>query len=162
MVRGARWLGLIGAVVLVWPVFAADDPKTDKKKDPPKEKLIPFKTIKGVAIKNVNSDRKSIGIQAGKDSVEVLGADDLKVRYRNPPPAFDDKGNFKKYTPKELAEMRSDKLEGYPADFSALKAGQVATVTLMKKPAAAAKKLEKGDNGLRVTFIVIERDPENK
>jgi len=160
MFPGVRWLGLILGVVLVWPVFAADDPKTDKK-PPPKERLVTFKTLDKVVLKGVNAERKSVSVADAKGNVELLGSEDVKVRWLSPPPGFDEKGNIKKYTAKELAALKTDKLEGYPADFSNLKAGQV-TKLVVKKLATAGKKLDKGDNGLRVTFIVILSDPDNK
>ncbi|HEV2950401.1 MAG TPA: hypothetical protein VGX70_23680, partial [Gemmataceae bacterium] len=52
----------------------------------------------------------------------------------NPPVAYDDKGNKKKYTAKELKELRGDsKLEGYTAGFEDLKTNQYVKVSLVRK-----------------------------
>ena len=50
----------------------------------------------------------------------------------NPPEAFDDKGRAKKYTPKELKELKGDDLKtpGYPGDFSDLVNDLIVNVTV--------------------------------
>ena len=63
-------------------------------------------------------------IEKKTQQVEVASTDDVKVRQAEPPPAYDDKGNLKKRTEKELKELKGDpkdpdsKLVGYPAQFS--------------------------------------------
>ena len=72
-------------------------------------------------------------------TVDLTGADNLKVRLLEPPPAFDDKGNIKKRTKKELDELKGDpkdpdfKLPGYPGAFTDLHTNAYVKVSLVKK-----------------------------
>src|SRR5438105_10509483 len=55
--------------------------------------------------------------------VDVTAAPDAKVRIKNPPPRFDQKGNLLKYSANELKELKGDspeeqKLQGYKRDFA--------------------------------------------
>lgn len=101
-------------------------------------------------------------------NLEVQPADDLKVRAKFPPIAFDDKGNVKKYTAKELKELKGDdpKAPGYQADFDSLKPGQFVTVSLMQKKKMRPKPGEKkeaeflNDNALTASEIMIEAEPK--
>lgn len=74
------------------------------------------------------------------EDVELLMKDDVKIRQLTPPEAFDDKGNKKKYTTKELKELKGDdaKSPGYPAEYSDLVNQSIVTLTLMIKPQKAA------------------------
>lgn len=102
--------------------------------------------------------------------VEWTAADDLKVRMYNPPPQFDDKGRVKRYTPKELRELKgNDKLPGYPAEFSDIKSGQIVQVTLLQKK-GGARPIKRGkdaeadvlpDDLPKMTFIMILAEPKN-
>jgi hypothetical protein len=62
----------------------------------------------------------------------------VKVRVKDLPEAFDEKGNIKKYTKEELAELKGkDKnLPGYESSIDSLKPGQILQVALVvhKKP----------------------------
>ncbi len=102
--------------------------------------------------------------------VEWTATDDVKVRMRNPPPKFDDKGRVKPYTARELRELRgNDKLPFFPAEFSDLKAGQIVEVTLLQKktgprPVRRDKDAEgdaAGDNRPKMSMIVIVAEPRN-
>jgi hypothetical protein len=96
----------------------------------------------------MNAQRQMIQAQATlynlethtKD-VELQTTDEVKVRQANPPEQFDDRGKPKKYTAKELKELKGPdpKLPGYNAEFSDLREGQVVTVTLVKKKDAPNK-----------------------
>ena len=78
-------------------------------------------------------------IEKKTQQVDVTGTDDVKVRLTDPPPAYDDKGNIKKRTDKELKELKGDpkdpdyKLPGYPAQFTDMRQGSYVKVTLVKK-----------------------------
>lgn len=80
--------------------------------------------------------------------VEVKTSDNLKVRTMTPPIEYDIKGNLKRWTSKELAALKgSSRLPGYPAQFDAVRAGQIVHVYIAKEPppkrtspAAKAKK----------------------
>jgi hypothetical protein len=67
-------------------------------------------------------------------NVDITGTDDVKVRLSEPPPAFDDKGNIKKRTEKELKELKGDsKLPGYPGEWSDVRQGSYVKLSLVKK-----------------------------
>jgi hypothetical protein len=99
--------------------------------------------------------------------VELQAADDMKVRLLQPPTAFDDNGKPKKYTKKELDELKGPdkKLPGYTATFENLRPGQSVKVYLGKKKdsgKSSAKdpdKDTKSDKRPLVTMIVILREP---
>jgi hypothetical protein len=64
---------------------------------------------------------------------ELQVTDEVKVRMNNPPARFDYKGRIKRYTQKELKELKgNDKRPGFPAEFSNLKQDQIVQVTLMR------------------------------
>src|SRR5262249_51831568 len=84
------------------------------------------------------------------ENVELQSADDIKVRLKNPPPLFDDKGKPKRYTKKELDDLKGPdkKLPGYAADFENLRNDQIVEIQLVKKkdaskPSAGAKEKTK-------------------
>jgi hypothetical protein len=124
-------LMLLG-VALIVPALSAQD--KDKKDTPDhKEKLIKIGDIRG-KVTNIDANEKSFHLQVGRQDVKVMTTDDVKVRTKNPPVAYDDKGNKKKYTAKELKELKGDaKLPGYAAEFSDLKQNQVVEVSLVRK-----------------------------
>ena len=118
-------------------------------------------------------------VQRMSRDIDFQAADDMKVRAMFPPPAFDEKGNFKKYTPKELKELKGDgNLPGYEAAMDALKPGQTVKVYLAKaaakQPKAAAAPKEKGkkdkdldkdaleDDKPAIKMIVIISEPANQ
>jgi hypothetical protein len=74
--------------------------------------------------------------------IEFHQSPEMIVRTANPPQAFDEKGNPKKYTTEELKTLKGTKhpnLAGYEADISALQPNQVVKVTLAKRPATPKK-----------------------
>lgn len=94
---------------------------------------------------------------------EVRAAEKCKVRMMYPPVQYDDAGNLKKWTAKDLAALKAkSKLPGYPADFDLLKTGQWVELYLAK-PAAAPKgsgttvaKKKKNDDDPDVPMAVPE------
>jgi hypothetical protein len=120
-------------------------------------------------------------VQTMTKDVELQTTDEVKVRHGRPPEQFDDKGKPKRYTPKELKELRGPdpKLPGYNAEFSDLHEGQYVTVSLVKKKDAPAAKLPpRGrikdpkdakdidadlllQNLPQISMIVIVADPKN-
>jgi hypothetical protein len=71
--------------------------------------------------------------------VRLRAAENVQVRWANPPPDYDDKGNLKKYTKEELKALRgTEGLPGYKGDKEALQKGQYVRVYL--KASAAANK----------------------
>jgi hypothetical protein len=80
-------------------------------------------------------------MESKTQDVELQTTDEVKVRLAQPPQKFDDKGQVKKHTAKELKELKGPdpKLPGYTAEFSDLREGQIVTVTLVKKKDAPAR-----------------------
>jgi hypothetical protein len=70
-------------------------------------------------------------------SVDFHAADDVKVRYTQLPPLYDDKGNSRKYTREELKELKGKDtdLPGYEGTLATLQANQVVQVTLAPRKA---------------------------
>jgi hypothetical protein len=109
--------------------------------------------------------------QETKD-IDVSTTEDVKVRRANPPEQFDDKGQLKKYTAKELKDLRGkDKLPGYSAEFSDLGQDQYVTITLVRKkdmpkpgtPKPKNKDAEfdlSGESAIQASMIMIVRDPK--
>ena len=152
------------------------DKKADDKnaKADPKEKWIPAGQVVAV-IKEVRESDKSVVLSiqtqnsyyspqarrvvpAKMEDIELLLKDDVKIRQANPPEAFDDKGRPKKYTVKELKELKGDDLKtpGYPADFSDLINQSIVNVTLMQKPQKSAR----GGNSGLIGVAGKKEDPE--
>jgi hypothetical protein len=76
---------------------------------------------------------------------ELRAADTVKVRANFPPVEYDDKGNLKRWTAKELKALKGNsKLPGYPAEYDALRPGQGIQVYLAKALP------NKGPKGLKV------------
>ncbi len=140
--------------------------------------------IQGIA----NAQRQMLQAQATLYSlethtkdVELQAAEEVKVRQAHPPESFDDKGKLKKYTAKELKELKGPdpKLPGYNAEFSDLREGQYVTVSLVKKKDAPHTKLPPRrpikdpkeakdvdadlllENLPQMSVIVIVADPKN-
>jgi hypothetical protein len=86
------------------------------------------------ALRNMAVQEANLYTMQPKD-VELTATEDVKVRLLYPPPQFDDKGKIKKYTPKELKELKGPdpKLPGYTGEFSDLQQDQIVQVTLVKK-----------------------------
>jgi hypothetical protein len=78
-------------------------------------------------------------------NLELQPTDNVRVRSMQPPLAYDDKGNPRKYTARELQDLKGEhNLPGYMSEWGQLRAGQIATVTVYARkkdtaPAAAPK-----------------------
>jgi hypothetical protein len=99
---------------------------------------------------------------------DLDAAADAKVRRQDPPVQYDDKGNVKKYTEKELKELKGPdtKLPGYAADWSDLKVGQMVKITLTKaqdkKDNNDNKDKNKADTKPRASQVLIVKEaPED-
>ena len=115
----------------------------------------------------------SVKIEKQTKNMDYTTTEDVKVRLTDPPVAYDDKGNLKKYTHKELEALKGDpkdpdyKLPGYPGAFSDLRQGSMVRVTLVKKREAPhtgpkAKDADpdvKQDNLPEASMIEILPDP---
>ena len=69
---------------------------------------------------------------------ELRLTDDFQVRTLQPPVAFDEKGNVRRYTPKELQELRGPgNRPGFKGDRDDLRPGQILLLTLVRKQGSA-------------------------
>lgn len=185
-----RYLGallLIGAILL--PAFAADkDEKKDGKPDTPKSALenlpVPaaekwttvgdmvgvLDKVNGASI-SLKVDYQETSIQrvgktyrpkavAKSKDVDLILADDVKVRVGAPPREFDDKGGIKKYTPEELKNLKGSdtKVWGYASDTNALKTGDVVRVIVGRKKSTASKSKGVVPDEPTVRLIYILKD----
>ena len=192
MRRILGWAVLLVGLVIALPAGGADNDKkkkSDKDEGNSKEKLIPVGRITG-KVSQVEGSTKNLTVQVSlsypvparvgrlityqlrtvTQNVDLTAADDIKVRVPKPPAAFDDKGNPKKYSAKELRELKGkENLPGYTGDFENVRSGQVVQVYLAKtkealKPPPKKKKGEEQDSPdtkPQVTMIVILVDPQN-
>jgi pentapeptide MXKDX repeat protein len=92
----------------------------------------------------------------------IDATDDCKVRLNAPKAAFDDMGNVKKYTAKELKELRGSDMM-FDGEFADLTNGQIVQVTILV-PKAAPKPKNKDDilleeNKLEAIRIAVLRQP---
>jgi len=92
--------------------------------------------------------------------------DGAKIRVAYPPPAFDEKGNPKKYTAAELKELKGTgedaKLPGYVGEFGNLQSDQIVTITLTHKKGMPLR--PKPDDNLDefspvISVIIIQPEP---
>jgi len=96
-----------------------------------------------------------------RKEVDFQTADGVKVRTKDPPAKFDDKGNPVEFTKAELKELKGKDadLPGYEAAPDSLKTGDTVKVTLAR-PKPAKKDADKSDDAdmkkaNEVTVIVI-------
>jgi hypothetical protein len=166
--------------------------KTEAREDKSeaKDKLVPIGALVG-RLTRVEGAQRNLVIQVGipylgpglrlaqrNIDIELQPTDDMKVRTFQLPPDFDEKGRPKKYSAKELKELKGPdpKLPGYTADFDSLKADQIVKVFLARKkgakasprPQAPRKKGKednadaadaKADNRPEVTMVLILAEP---
>jgi hypothetical protein len=82
--------------------------------------------------------------------------DDVAIRRQQPLPAYDDKGEPRKYTTAELKELKGPdaSVPGYPADFTDLKPGRTVTVHLV--PSGSDSKSAKKSQQLTATVVHVD------
>ncbi len=106
--------------------------------------------------------------------VDFQVEENVKVRTKELPELFDEKGNIKKYSPAELAALKGkDKyLPGYESALESLKPGQIVQVKLSphKKPRLSSSGKDNGkeaeketshEHKLQVGLIVILKDTDS-
>jgi hypothetical protein len=132
---------LLGVALIVPALSAQDKDKKESKES--HDKLIKVPDPIYGKVTHVDAMDKSISLQIGKNNEKLMTVDDLKVRSQEPPVAYDDKGNKKKYTAKEKKELRGPdpKLPGYTAGFEDLKVNQIVEVWLVYKKSDKTKPL---------------------
>ncbi|MEY4395051.1 MAG: hypothetical protein RL595_2300 [Planctomycetota bacterium] len=93
------------------------------------------------------------------EDVEFLLKDDVKIRQLLPPESFDEKGNKKRLSAKELAELKGPEknLPGYPADRSDLNGNTLVQVTFSSK---VQKQVAKTGNSGLAGIAAAKDDPE--
>jgi hypothetical protein len=130
--------------------------KSEKnKKAEPADGMVPAGELIGI-VRNAGSSKKGITLavetyelrlqgrriapaKVTKD-VDLRPADDMVVRMLNPPAKFEN-GKARRYTSKELRDLRGDpKLPGYSAELESVKADQIVKVQLVRKKDAPKAK----------------------
>ena len=97
-------------------------------------------TIRNLQVQMLQQQAQMYQVRKETHNIDVDAADDVKVRLKDPPVTFDDKGNPKKYSQKELKELKGDpKLPGYAGDFDSLQQDQMVQVQLSKTKATPKK-----------------------
>jgi len=160
------------ALVVCVAALGSNQAKKSEKSDPSdqpvhKEKVVPGAVIVG-KIARVDAAKHNIILRfegvpmmvqqgsymrpgRGTKHIEYHAIDDVKVRTRTLPTEFDEKGRPRRYTSKELKELRGPdpKLPGYQTEFDSLKNDQYVQLTLVKQKSskASASKKSKEDNG---------------
>jgi hypothetical protein len=78
---------------------------------------------------------KLITYEKKTQDYEIQANDDVVVRSANPPEQFDEKGKVKKYTKKELDELRGPdhKVPGFKAEFGDIQTDMLVKVQLVRK-----------------------------
>jgi hypothetical protein len=175
MYRNIGWAWPL-VFALVGPALAAD--AKDKDKDAKDSKFVPIGQLVG-RVAAVQGSQKTftlkvstsilepyragyrIGLRVRQIShdVEVKAADDITVRVANPPLDYDDKGKPKKYTAKELKDLKGPGNQwGFPSDFESLKGDQIVKVFLGRKK-DAPKAPPKGKDKEKAMEFLEESKP---
>lgn len=119
---------------------------------------------------NVQPQQQPFKTVTKRQDYDIATDDKTHIRFVEPPVAFDDKGNPKKYTAAELKELKGTdaRLLGYKGEFEQLRPGHVVKVTLGKRAATkAGKDLDKDpvadDKPYAVLILVTGEDtPPNQ
>lgn len=119
---------------------------------------------RNAALRNYATNQaKLYDIKTASKEIAIDGGENMKVRLNQPKAGFDDFGNLKKFTMKELkAMMGVDKM--YDGEFSDLTVGQIvqATVVVPKAPAKPVKKDDltlMEDPKIEATRVAVLRQP---
>jgi hypothetical protein len=106
------------------------------------------------ALRNLAQQQRNLyTVKTSTREVAVEAGEKFEVRLAQPKAAFDDQGNIKKYTPRELASLRGrDRM--YDGEFSDLNVGQLVQVTIIKPPRPVGRPLKADD--IKVEDLVIK------
>jgi hypothetical protein len=127
-----------------------------------------FNTLRNLQVQLLKEQANMAQVKKETHNIDLEAADDVLVRLKDPPVEFDEKGNVKKHTAKELKELKGDpKLPGYAGDFDSLKPDQIIQVKLAKTkqaPQPRGKPADKDapDNRPVARSIMILRDAPAK
>jgi TolA-binding protein len=103
---------------------------TSKIKDPTQRQ----NKINDLRNQLAKNEQSLIKIEEKSQDIQMQAHDEMKVRTLIPPPVFDDKGNPRKYTPEELADLKdSTTLPGYRAAFGDVQTKQYIQVAIGQK-----------------------------
>ena len=112
--------------------------------------------------RSVKSPAQSTRLTPQWQDFEFDVDDDVAIRLQQPPPAFDDKGQPRKYTTAELKELKGPdaNVPGYPADFTDLKPGRTVTLHLVQRNEVSNRKTERngsprGSGKLTATVVRV-------
>lgn len=134
-----------GALILALVLPALADDQEKKKDREKKDELVPAGQFRGTITK-VEGSQKNITVKYNGKDQDFPAADNIKTRVANPPADFDDKGNPKKYTAKELKDLKGpENLWGYPSDLDNLKPKMLVQVFLGKKKTTSTPKAKTKD-----------------
>lgn len=106
------------------------------------------KLVVAIPLSRLGGDLLHPRLNTEMQNIDVYLSDDVTVRRKNPPPAVDERGRPKRYTRKELRELKgpNKKSWGYTADMDDLKRDVVVQVYVgQHKPAAHEGKVNKKD-----------------
>jgi hypothetical protein len=127
-------------------------------------------------VQSATAQANQFQVVKATQKVNFHASENLKVRIKDLPKQFDEKGRIKRYSQKELSERKGkDKnLPGFESSPESLRVGQVVQVTLrtIKKPKAAkpdrveekgkAKEKDPNERKMQVSLIVILKDGETQ
>lgn len=102
-----------------------------------------------------------LSVEEQEVTLTLPTAEDLTTRVLEPPPAFDDKGKYRRYTAKELKELKGPgNLPGYHADPADIQNDQTVRVYLARR--APPKLVKKGEAAPQpfVSMLLILAQPE--
>lgn len=107
-----------------------------------------------------NNQRNMYTAKEVHKDIPLQPSENLVIRAMHPPLAFDDKGNPRKYTDKELKEMKGEgNLPGYKADWDQLRTGQIVSVSYgRKKDAPGVQKGKDLDKDRELERKLLESD----
>jgi hypothetical protein len=156
---------------------AADDQDDTKEKPAKKEKMYNVRRIFGkvvqvdmrskklvlsIPLSRLGGDRYHPKVDTQYKNVDLDLSDEVTVRRRYPPPAIDERGHPKRYTRKELHELKgpNKKAWGYSAEFDDVKKDDEVLVFIgQHKPAGHGKNKADADNRPLAYSIRIYAEP---
>jgi hypothetical protein len=176
MIRFAlRVAGLAVILTLVMPLVAAQEKGKDKDKDKATETKLDLRKLKLIpgTLVSASSEKGGITISVQvpqlrggpkSERMDLMPAEDMKVRTAVLPPFYDDKGKLRKPTSEELKKLKGDSNppRTYVADASSLKPNQKVEVycTIPKQKPRKKDEPPDEDSKPHVKLIVIVAEPK--
>jgi hypothetical protein len=90
--------------------------------------------MRNLQIQLLQNQAQMYSLKKESHNVDIEAGDNVVVRRQEPPVEFDEKGNIKRLSAKELRELKGNnpRLPGYAADFDDIKPEQVIKIKLAK------------------------------